>query len=326
MAHVRAESPTTPASLGRGLHLLSRALALGTFILIGLGGLVNSTGSGLSVPDWPTTYGYHLFLYPISEWRGGIVYEHTHRLVAAFVGFLSFAHVLWSWLMLRQEAYQWIRSVSLAAFLLVVLQGILGGLTVLFQLPTAISASHAMVAQTFFALTLWLAVGTRPEWYSTPALPQSQLLSRVRLAAAVAALTFLQIFFGALTRHTYSALAIPDFPLVFGGVFPPGTALNEKVLFHYVHRLMGFVLAGLMLWQGWSLWRSSLAPLRWWGVAGALAVLVQVFVGGWLVWSLRAVVPTTAHGIIGTAVWAINVVIFLHLWRWHQLKQSVCSA
>lgn len=325
MAHVRAENSAAPMPIGRGLHYLSLSLAVGTFILIGWGGLVNSTGSGLSVPDWPTTYGYHLFLYPISEWRGGILYEHTHRLLAAVVGFLAFGHVLWSWLMVREEPYRWIRSVSLAAFLLVVLQGVLGGLTVLLRLPTAISASHAMVAQTFFAFTLWLALGTRPQWYSAPALRGRELRRRVQLAAVVGGVTFCQIFFGALTRHTYSALAIPDFPLVFGGLFPPRAQLNEQVLVHYVHRVVGFLLTGLMLWQGWTLWRSPTAGLRRWGIAGIVAILAQLLVGGWLVWSLRAVIPTTVHGLVGTAIWAINVVILLQLWRWHQLEQRAWS-
>ncbi len=313
-------SAVQPLPLSRGLVWLSTALAVLTFVLIGLGGLVNSTGSGLSVPDWPTTYGRHLLLYPISEWRGGILYEHTHRLVAALVGFLSFVQVLWIWLAVRQEHYLWLRAVSLIAFLLVVVQGALGGLTVLLRLPTAVSAAHAMVAQTFFALTLWLALGSRESWYQLPRISPAVLNGQYRFAVVVSAVTFFQILFGALTRHTYSALAIPDFPLVFGGLFPPSTALNTQVLLHYIHRVLGFVLVGLMVWQGWRLWRS-IADLRWWGGAGAIVAVGQILLGGWVVWSVRSVLPTTFHGIVGTALWAVNVAIMLQLWRWRCLIQ-----
>jgi len=312
------------AGPGRGLQRLSLALVLLTFFLIGLGGLVNSTGSGLSVPDWPTTYGRHLFLYPPSQWRGGILYEHTHRLVAALVGFLAFGSVLWSWLGLRQKPYLWLRTVALVAFLLVVLQGILGGLTVLLRLPTAVSASHAMVAQLFFACTLLMNLGMRPTWYALPEALESARLRRWALRAAIVwGVTVVQLFLGALTRHTYSALAIPDFPLAFGGIFPPAELLNGQVLVHYLHRLVGFLLAVLMLWQGWQLWRYR-APFVWaWAVGGMVLVLVQIVVGGWLVWSFRAVFPTTLHVVMGTAVWGINTVVFFQLWRWRWQSQHV---
>ncbi len=321
------EVPLTHASTGiyRGLQRLSVLLAGATFCLIALGGLVNSTGSGLSVPDWPTTYGRHLFLYPPSEWRGGILYEHSHRLVATGVGFLAFVHVLWTWLGVREERYRWLRWVSLVAFLLVVLQGILGGLTVLLRLPTAVSASHAMVAQTFFATTLLLVLGFRPQWYEVPLLAEERLQRLVRGAAVVWGMTLLQIFFGALTRHTYSALAIPDFPLVFGGVIPPSSAWNGQVLVHYVHRVLGFVLAVLVVWQGWRVLRIGVAELRVWAVAGIVLVVLQILLGGWLVWSYRAVVPTTLHVVGGTALWAVNTVVFLQLWRWQWLSKQAAS-
>ncbi|MCS7176586.1 MAG: COX15/CtaA family protein [Candidatus Kapabacteria bacterium] len=306
----------------RGLRQFSIALMLMTFGLIGLGGLVNSTGSGLSVPDWPTTYGQHLFLYPISEWRGGILYEHTHRLVAAVVGLMSFVLVLWSWLLIREPRYQWVRNVALVAFVLVVLQGLLGGLTVLYRLPTLLSASHAVVAQSFFACTVLLVVGLQAGWYRSPSLPLDKVQSLAKFALFVWLLSFGQILFGALTRHTYSALAIPDFPLVFGGIFPPTSALNGQVLIHYMHRLLGFVLAAAMLLQGWLLWseKGQAAWVRWLALGGAIVVIGQILLGGWLVWSYRAVFPTTLHVIVGTALWAVNTALFFQLWRWRWLS------
>ncbi len=323
--HPMAELPASILAAGaglsaRGIRRLSLMLALTTFVLIGLGCIVNSTGSGLSVPDWPTTYGRHLFLYPPSEWRGGILYEHTHRLVAALVGLLAFVHVLWSWLALRDERFRWFRQVSLVSFLLVILQGVLGGMTVLFRLPTAISTSHAMVAQSFFAITLLLALGTQRTWYVVPDIAPAVRARILRLSAAVWLVTFVQIFFGALTRHTYSALAIPDFPLVFGGLFPPAEFLSSHVLVHYLHRVAGFALAGLMVWQGLQLRRIPL--LGPWGHAGMLIVLGQLLLGGWVVWSFRAAVPAALHGIVGTGIWAINTVIFFQAWRWQWLARQ----
>ncbi len=301
----------------KGFLRLTLLLSLATFLLIGLGGLVNSTGSGLSVPDWPTTYGRHLFLYPLSEWKGGILYEHSHRLVAAVVGFLAFAAVLWSWIGITHPRYRWLRWATAAAFLLVVAQGILGGLTVLLRLPTAISVSHAMLAQSFFAVTLLLALGARPGWYEVPAVGSSKVLERAsRVATVVWALTFLQILAGALTRHTYSALAIPDFPLVFGGVFP--SVLNDQVLVHYVHRVLGFALAAAVVWQVRVLWK--LPPMRGWVVGALGLVLLQILLGGWIVWSFRAVAPTTLHVIGGTALWAVQCVMAFQLWRWRKLQ------
>ncbi len=302
----------------KGFLRLTLLLPLAVFLLIGLGGLVNSTGSGLSVPDWPTTYGRHLFLYPLSEWKGGILYEHSHRLLAAVVGFLTFAAVLWSWLGITHPRYRWLRWGAAVAFLLVVLQGILGGLTVLLRLPTAVSVSHAMLAQSFFAVTLLLALGARPGWYEAPAVGSLAVLERAsRIATIVWVMTFVQILAGALTRHTYSALAIPDFPLVFGGLFP--SVLNDQVLLHYVHRVVGFALVAAVLWQAVVLWK--LPVLRGWIVGSLVLVLLQILLGGWIVWSFRAVVPTTLHGIGGTALWAVQCIMAFQLWRWRRLQR-----
>ena len=99
--------------------------AAATLALIGIGGLVTSHGAGLAVPDWPTTYGYNMFLFPPSFWIGGIFYEHTHRLFASFVGLLTTILAIWLWL---REPRKWLRWLGVIALFAVVLQGILGGL------------------------------------------------------------------------------------------------------------------------------------------------------------------------------------------------------
>jgi cytochrome c oxidase assembly protein subunit 15 len=144
-----------------GLHRLAKLLAASTFILVTAGGLVTSTGSGLSVPDWPTTYGWSMFTFPLSRWVGGILYEHGHRLIATCVGMLTIALAVWIWL---KEERLWVRTLSLVALMAVVTQGILGGITVLLMLPPPVSIGHAGLAQVFFCLTVTLAIVTSPGW------------------------------------------------------------------------------------------------------------------------------------------------------------------
>ena len=108
------------------------ATAAATLLLIAAGGLVTSTESGLSVPDWPTTYGYNMFAFPLSKWVGGIRFEHTHRLIASTVGLMT---VLLAILLARREPRRWVRRLGYLAVAAVVAQGLLGGLTVLLFLP-----------------------------------------------------------------------------------------------------------------------------------------------------------------------------------------------
>src|SRR5215510_11261535 len=110
-----------------GLHRFALLTACSTAFLIFVGGLVTSNEAGLSVPDWPTTYGWNMFTFPYSKWVGGIFYEHGHRLVASFVGFLTVGLTIWTWM---KESRKWLRTLSLVALGAVITQGILGGLTV----------------------------------------------------------------------------------------------------------------------------------------------------------------------------------------------------
>jgi cytochrome c oxidase assembly protein subunit 15 len=126
-----------------GLHRWALFTTCCTAFLIFVGGLVTSTDSGLAVPDWPLSYG---MLFP--PMVGGIFYEHGHRMAAAFVGFLTVILAIWTCV---KEDRSWVRWLSLTALAAVVLQGILGGLTVLYLLPASISMTHACLAQTSFA-------------------------------------------------------------------------------------------------------------------------------------------------------------------------------
>src|SRR5688572_31313611 len=133
------------------LHRYAKFVSAATVLLIAAGGLVTSTGSGLAVPDWPTTYGWNMFTYPMKHMVGGIFYEHGHRLIASGVGFLTIVLAVWLWL---ADQRRWMRRLGAIALGTVILQGILGGLTVLFFLPTSISTAHAGLAELFFCMTV----------------------------------------------------------------------------------------------------------------------------------------------------------------------------
>src|SRR5437868_9370081 len=143
------------------LHRFTKLVVASTVLLLLAGSLVTSTGSGLSVPDWPTTYGWNLFTFPPSKWVGGILYEHGHRLIASGVGFLTIVLAAWLWL---TEPRRWMRGLGIAALATVIAQGVLGGLTVLFFLPAAVSTAHAGQAEIFLCLTVAIALFTSPNW------------------------------------------------------------------------------------------------------------------------------------------------------------------
>src|SRR3954470_665058 len=142
------------------LHRIALLTAIATFLLIFMGGLVTSHGAGMSVPDWPNSYGYNMFLFPPRLWIGGILYEHTHRLMATAVGMLSIALTFVAW---RVESRRWVRLLAASTLLAVIFQGALGGLrVVLVKLDLAIV--HACVAQAFFCLAALVAVVTSRWW------------------------------------------------------------------------------------------------------------------------------------------------------------------
>src|SRR5688500_17867514 len=191
------------------LRIYTRFVALSTAVLIFAGGLVTSTGSGLSVPDWPNTYGWSMFTFPLEKMVGGIRYEHSHRLIASIVGFLILVLAIWLW---RAEPRRWVRNLGFLALAAVVTQGMLGGITVLWYLPKPVSIAHASLAQIVFCLTVAIALFVSGGWaraYSTSraAAPDDRMLQRV--AAVTTGWIYLQIVVGATMRHTGAGLAIP---------------------------------------------------------------------------------------------------------------------
>jgi cytochrome c oxidase assembly protein subunit 15 len=176
----------------RAAHRLALLTGGATLGLIVFGGLVTNTGSALAVPDWPTTFGHNMFLYPWSQMTGGIFYEHSHRLLGSLVGLLTLALAAALWRV--GGALRWL---GLAAAAAVVAQGILGGLRVIL-LQDVLAILHGCVAQVFVALLALIALLTSPRAAARPA---GREPSARAMTLAAAALVYAQIVFGALLTH-----------------------------------------------------------------------------------------------------------------------------
>jgi heme a synthase len=197
--------------------------AVATLFLICSGGMVTSKGVGLAVPDWPTTFGYNMFLFPVSQWVGGILFEHTHRLIASTVGFLTIILAVWLW---RVEDRQWVRSLGLLALAGVILQGILGGLRVT-MLQDQIGIFHACLAQAFLGLLVFIALVTSRFWrsLSSATVAGNKLRALRSVALLTTAALYFQLGLGAMMRHQHRDLAILDFPTA-NGSWIPDTSTN----------------------------------------------------------------------------------------------------
>ena len=292
------------------LHRYARLVTVFTVLLIAAGGMVTSTDAGLSVPDWPTTYGWNMFAFPLSKMVGGIRYEHAHRLIASTVGFLTIVLALWTWWV---EPRAWVRRLGFACLGAVVIQGLLGGLTVILLLPPAVSIAHAGLAQLFFCLTLTLTLVTSPGW-KTPAPSLGDPLLR-RLAVSMTATIYVQILLGATMRHTNAGLAIPDFPLAFGHVVPP--VWNPQVAIHFAHRV-GALLVTLVILatSGHVIYhhrdrRELLRP----ALLLVFLVCTQVTLGAFVVLSGLQPVINTAHVVNGALVLGTSLVLMLRVLR-----------
>src|SRR5476651_1988138 len=219
------------------LHRFSKFLVACTVLLILAGSLVTSHDAGLSVPDWPTSYGWNMFTFPPSMWVANILYEHGHRLIASTVGFLTIIMAVWLWM---SEPRRWLRWFGVATLGSVVAQGLLGGLTVLFFLPAAISTAHAGLAEIFFCITVAIAVFTSPAWIRGYAGAGIDDIVLRRVATTTTVLIYAQFLIGATMRHTGAGLAIPDFPLMFGHVIPDHW--DPKIAIHFAHRVGALVV------------------------------------------------------------------------------------
>jgi heme a synthase len=292
------------------LHRFATFLVACTVILILAGSLVTSHDAGLSVPDWPTSYGWNMFTFPPSMWVANILYEHGHRLIASTVGFLTIVMAVWLWIAEPRRSVAWL---GVAALGTVIAQGILGGLTVLFFLPPAVSTAHAGLAEIFFCLTVAIALFTSRGWIDRSEAPEDPTLRRI--ATATTALVYAQILVGATMRHTGAGLAIPDFPLMFGHIVPDHW--DPKIAVHFAHRVGALVVTLSIITTAayvWSQHRDRRELMR---PALALLALVaaQVTLGAWTVLSRRDPWINSFHVVCGAMVLTTSLVLTLRSWR-----------
>jgi len=296
--------PTAPALFHPRLHSFALVVMGATFLLLLAGALVTSTGSSLSVPDWPLSYGT---LFP--HMTGGVIFEHGHRLVAGTVSILTLILVV---AVQRTESRRWVRVLAWSAMGAILLQALLGGLTVLFHLPTPVSVCHAGLAQIFFCLVTTLAVVTSPSWIQeSPGRLAALDPSLPRFAAVTVAVIYVQVLLGALTRHSGAGLAMPDFPPAF---LP--AEWSPLVLIHFCHRVGALVVTLLVSLLLYRVTRAGAGETALTGpaLAAGLLLWLQLFLGVMIIVTAKAVVPTSAHVITGAALlastWATTLKCF----------------
>ena len=314
------------------LHRYAVLTALASLALIGVGGLVTSHGAGMAVTDWPTTNGYNMFAFPLSQWVGGIFYEHTHRLVASGVGLLTTILAVWLWL---RESRAWLRWLGVIAFFSVVFQGVLGGLRVVW-LKDELGIFHAALAQLFLVLVSTVGLFTSRWWqrFSRSAVPFSPSLRRLFLATTLVILA--QLIIAATMRHQHAGLAIPDFPLAYGRVWPDmsgdaiarynqqrievnaanaitafqvGLQMAHRIVALAIVALVGVCVSAARRRLGWGNPATRLAA-AWLGL-----ICAQVGLGAWTIWSDKAADIATAHVVVGAGSLVVGALLSLVLFR-----------
>ena len=283
----------------RGLHRFAIFTAAVTLLLIVAGALVTSHDAGLSVPDWPTSFGS---IYKMPHMVGGILYEHSHRMVAEFVGLLTIILAIWTW---RVEKRRWLRWLGVAALGTVIAQGILGGITVLHFLPPAVSSAHAALAQTFFCIAVAIAVFTGRRWVDEQ--PRVELDIRRPSLFTLTLLSifvlYVQLILGAMFRHN----GLGWWPhVVHAGVVAivlSWTAIRAISVYPHIEAVKrpAIMMLGLMVAQL---------------CLGFLAFITRVMWGHDAAQpELPMVIATVIHVAVGALLLATTVVLAIQVWR-----------
>lgn len=291
------------------VHRFAVSTALATYVLLIVGGLVHATGSSLACPDWPLCHGS---LMP--EMVNGVEFEHSHRLVAGTVAIMTCVLAV---LVARDRAQRALRPLAFVAPLLVLAQAVLGGLTVLFKLPRAITLSHLTLSMIFFSTTLVLALRSRPGAGAT-ALPAA-LAGEQRLVGATALAALAQITLGGLVRHSMAGLACTTFPFCFGAAWPAESAA-ERI--HMLHRYGAVLVALLVVVTAVRVHRRAAGQraIRALCVAAPVLVLIQGTLGVLSVTSLLHRPTVIAH--LGVGALLLGTLVC----AWTLLRQPAVRA
>jgi cytochrome c oxidase assembly protein subunit 15 len=310
------------------LHRFACFCAGSILFLICLGGLVTSNNAGMSVPDWPNTYGYNMFFFPWQDWVGGIFYEHSHRLVAFGVGILM--TVLAVWLLFQERA--WLRGMGGVVPLFILLEATIGGLRVVLS-ENQLGILHGALAQLLFVSVSLIGLFTSRWWIErhtgfTPPKWTGRVL-------AICGLIFCQLLLGATMRHEHAGLSIDDFPLAYGQVWPktdPASvaAYNLERLHHdeyatsalYIniqmaHRVGAVLITVAILAAAAAIWLTpGAAPiLRGWSAVWVGLVFIQFLLGACTIWTNKAADVATAHVAVGALTLVLGALLTGMSWR-----------
>jgi cytochrome c oxidase assembly protein subunit 15 len=282
----------------------------------------------MSVPDWPTTYGYNMFYFPFQDWVGGIFYEHSHRLIASAV--VSLMSVLAVWLCFQERV--WLRWMGIVVPVFGLVEATIGGLRVVLS-EDQLGILHGALAQLLFVSVSLIALFTS-RWWMQGARGATAPKWTGRILA-ICALIFCQLLLGATMRHEHAGLSINDFPLAYGQVWPktdPASvaAYNAARLGHdefatsalYIniqmaHRVGAVLITVGILAAAAGMWLTAgTAPvLRRWSAAWVGLVFVQIILGACTIWTNKAADIATAHVAVGALTLVLGAVLCAMSWR-----------
>ena len=316
--------------------------AIATLLLICSGGMVTSKGVGLAVPDWPTTFGYNMFMFPVSQWVGGVLFEHSHRLGGSFVGTLTIILAAWLW---WADSPRWLRNLGFVALAAVIVQGILGGLRVV-MLKDEIGIFHACLAQAFLGVLVVIALATSRQWAKLTRAAPDDLVDRLfRIGIATAIAIYGQLALGATMRHQHRDLAILDFPTANHQWIPDTNpqalasinawrdtqGLSDVTAFQIwlqmAHRFGAVVVAAgaLAIWSTARKTGPELPLIR--QLSNLLVVLVacQIGLGAWTIWSNKAADIATTHVAVGASIFGLTIAFCAVCFRLSRGPKAISS-
>ena len=287
-----------PTPYNRAHHRFAVFVACATFVLLIAGALVTSNDAGLSIPDWPTSFGS----FRVPPLHGGIRYEWSHRAIAGSIVVLTISIALWTWF---AERRRWMRWLGVAALGTVLTQAILGGLTVLLFQPPWVSSAHAAVGQTFFCIAVVIAIFTGRRWVEE--VPRIEIDTRrpslIMLSLLSIFVLYVQLILGAMFRHHGMSWwpHLLNAPLV--AVVLTWTAVRALSKFARIEavRRPAILLLGLLITQLCLGFLAFMTRVTW----GHDAVQPE----------LPMVISTVAHVAVGALLLATAVILAIQVWR-----------
>ena len=264
---------------------LSKLLVISTLLLIFAGALVKSHEVGLSVPDWPTSYGYQMFSFPLNDMIGGIFYEHGHRMIATVIGLMT---LILAFAIYHTDHRLWLKKTAFFALGLVIIQGLFGGLTVLLFLPTPVSVIHAILAQLIIGALMrhtqsGLAIPDFPlsGGYIIPAFNQ-EMLNSIQSMQFESGLPFVTL---------------------------------SQIIIHYLHRMGALAVAISIGWLTLKIIQSKISNERLYRSIGFLITLliIQIILGAFTIWSIKEPFITSIHVVNGAVILGVSTLLILRV-------------